>query len=80
VAHASTPVDKLSQVAIEGLQGYFRSHPPPEERLKQAKEVIAEDGLDVTKQLTPLAVSSLLQTKHSLASARKNIGDTQLGR
>jgi predicted Zn-dependent protease len=80
VTHASTPVDELSQVAIEGLQGYFRSHPLPEERLEQTKNVIAEDGLDVTKQLTPLAVSSLLQTKRSLASATKNAGKTQLGR
>jgi|HubBroStandDraft_5_1064220.scaffolds.fasta_scaffold198057_2 predicted Zn-dependent protease len=80
VTHARTPVDELSQVAIEGLQGYFRSHPLPEERLEETKKVIAEDGLDVTEQLTPLAVSSLLQTKHSLASAAKNIGDAQLGR
>jgi predicted Zn-dependent protease len=80
VTHASTPVDELSQIAIEGLQGYFRSHPLPDERLKQAKEVIAEDGLDATKQLTPLAVSSLLQTNPSLAGATKNVGDIQLGR
>jgi len=80
VTHASTPVDELSQVAIDGLQGYFRSHPPPEERLEEAKKVIAEDGLDATRQLTPLAVHSLLQTKRSLASTTKNAGDTQLGR
>ena len=80
VTHASTPVDEISQVAIEGLQGYFRSHPLPEERLEQAKNVIAEDGLDATKQLTPFAVSSLLQTKPSLASTTKDVGDTQLGR
>lgn len=80
VTHASTPIDELSQVAIEGLQGYFRSHPLPEERLEQAKKVIAEDGLDATKQLTPLAVSSLLQTKRSLAIATKSAGETQLGR
>jgi predicted Zn-dependent protease len=60
VIHASTPVDELSQVAIEGLQGYFRSHPLPEERLEQAKKVIAEEGLDATKPLTPLAISSLI--------------------
>ena len=80
VTHACTPVDELSQVAIEGLQGYFRSHPLPEERLEQAKKVIAEDGLDATKQLTPLTVSSLLQTKHSLARATTYAGSTQLGR
>ena len=80
MTHASTPVDELSQVAIEGLQGYFRSHPLPEERLEQAKKVIAEDGLDATRQLTPLAVSSLLQTKRSLDKAAKIAGDTQFGR
>lgn len=79
VTHASTPVDELSQVAIDGLQGYFRSHPMPEERLEQAKKVISEDGLDATRQLTPLAVSSLLQTKRSLVSTTKNAGDTQPG-
>jgi predicted Zn-dependent protease len=52
--HAGTPVDELSHVAIEGLLGYFRSHPLPEQRLEDAREVIAEDGLDTTKPLTPL--------------------------
>jgi predicted Zn-dependent protease len=78
VTHASTPVDELSQVAIEALQGYFRSHPLPEERLEQAKRVIAEDGLDATKQLTPLAVSSLLQTKRAHAVATKVRGTINL--
>jgi beta-barrel assembly-enhancing protease len=63
VTHALTPVDELSQVAIQGLQGYFRSHPLPEERLEQAKKVIAEDELDTSKPLTPLAVSFLHQTR-----------------
>ena len=80
VTHAITPVDELSQVAIEGLQGYFRSHPLPEERLEQAKKVISEDGLDATKQLTALAVSFLLRTKPAHNSATKNSGDHQLGR
>lgn len=51
VGHASTPVDELSKVAIEGLQGYFRSHPLPAERLEQAKRIIAQDGLDTTRPL-----------------------------
>jgi predicted Zn-dependent protease len=80
VIHASTPVDELSQVAIEGLQGYFRSHPLPEERLEQAKKVIAEEGLDATKPLTPLAISSLIRTKRSLSVSAKGAGETQLGR
>jgi predicted Zn-dependent protease len=69
VIHASTPVEELSQVAIEGLQGYFRSHPLPEERLKQARRVIVEDGLNVTKPLTPLAVMPLIHQKSAPTGA-----------
>jgi predicted Zn-dependent protease len=80
VIHASTPVDELGEVAVEGLQGYFRSHPLPEERLEQARKVIAEDGLDATKPLTPLAISSILQTKRALPGAHKDPGETRPGR
>lgn len=77
VIHASTPVDELSQVAIEGLQGYFRSHPLPEERLEQVKKVIAEDGLDVTKPLTALAIEPLIRQKIAPASAEKDVEGAQ---
>jgi predicted Zn-dependent protease len=80
VTQANTPVDELSQVAIEGLQGYFRSHPLPEERLEQVKEVIAEDGLDTTKPLTALAISSLVQGKRSVSGAAKDTGEAQVGK
>jgi predicted Zn-dependent protease len=77
VTHASTPIDELSEVAIEGLQGYFRSHPLPEERLKQAKQVIAEDGLNATIRLTPLARNPLLQTSVSLDGPKKDVVRTR---
>lgn len=67
VVHADTPVDELGQVAIEGLQGYFRSHPLSEERLEQAQRVIAQDKLGTTKPLTPLAISPLLHPKFAEA-------------
>ncbi len=54
VIHAETPPEELSQVAVEGLAGYFRTHPLPSERLAQATAVIAEDGLDTRKLETPL--------------------------
>jgi len=72
VTHANTPVDELSQAAIEGLRGYFRSHPLPEERLEEAKKVIAEDGLDATKPLTPLAISTAIQAKRSRLGTTKH--------
>lgn len=45
VIHAETPADELSQVAIDGLTGYFRSHPQPSERLEQVNDVIRQDHL-----------------------------------
>ena len=53
VIHAQTPADELSQVAMQGLAGYFRSHPLPSERLAQAKEIVAQDHLATDKPLTP---------------------------
>ena len=57
VIHADTPPDELSQLAIEGLMGYFRSHPLPSERLAQANEVIAEDRLPTNAPLRPLLLA-----------------------
>jgi hypothetical protein len=45
VIHAETPTEERSQLAIDSLQGYFRSHSLPSERLAQANEVIANDHL-----------------------------------
>jgi len=42
VIHAETPEEELSELAIESLQGYFRTHPLPSERLEQANRIIAE--------------------------------------
>ena len=39
---AVDPADEMSQLALESLSGYFRSHPLPSERLAQAKNLIAQ--------------------------------------
>lgn len=62
VIHAETPVDELSQVAIEGLNGYFRSHPLPAERLVQVRAVIAEDHLPLNRPLTPFHLAYEITT------------------
>jgi predicted Zn-dependent protease len=56
VIHAETPTDELSQLAIEGLNGYFRTHPLPSERLAQAQNIIAQDHLPVDQPLKPFHV------------------------
>jgi predicted Zn-dependent protease len=55
VMHAETPADELSQVAVDSLTGYFRSHPLPSERLQQINNVITLDHLK-EKPLTPFHV------------------------
>jgi predicted Zn-dependent protease len=56
VMHSETPAAELSQLAIEGLSGYFRTHPLPSERLEQVNQVIAQDRLEVIRPLKPFHV------------------------
>lgn len=56
VSHAETPTEELSQLAIESLTGYFRTHPLPSERLAQAKTVIADEHLPTNKPLRPFRI------------------------
>jgi beta-barrel assembly-enhancing protease len=56
VIRAQSPDDELSQLAIQSLQGYFRSHPLPSERLAQAHTLIAEEGWQDRKQQRPFRV------------------------
>jgi predicted Zn-dependent protease len=50
VIHAETPEDELSQLAVQSLEGYLRSHPLPSERLEQANRIIAEQHWESHKQ------------------------------
>ena len=42
VLKAESPDQELSQVAIAGMEGYFRSHPLPEERVNQIQRLIVD--------------------------------------
>jgi predicted Zn-dependent protease len=44
VIHTQSPEEELSELAIQSLEGYFRSHPQPSERLAQANRLIAQEG------------------------------------
>ena len=56
VVEAKTPVGELSKLAVSGLEGYFRSHPLPSERLTQAQAIISEDRLPLDRKLKPFRV------------------------
>jgi len=53
VIHAQSPEEELSQLAIQSLEGYFRSHPQPSERLAQANRLIAQEGWQDRKAQIP---------------------------
>jgi predicted Zn-dependent protease len=56
VIHARSPEQELSQLAVQSLGGYFRSHPPTSERLAQANHVIESEKWQDRKQLKPFRV------------------------
>jgi predicted Zn-dependent protease len=56
IIHARTPEQELSELAIQSLEGYFRSHPQPSERLAQANRVIAQEGWQDRKDQVPFRV------------------------
>jgi len=61
VIHAQSPEDELSQLAIQGLQGYFRSHPLPSERLARANRLIVQEHWQDRKTLKPFRVEYEVQ-------------------
>ncbi len=56
VIHAKSPEQELSQLAIQSLEGYFRSHPVTSERLSQVERLIAEEGWHERKSQKPFRV------------------------
>jgi predicted Zn-dependent protease len=56
IIHAQSPEQELSELAIQSLEGYFRSHPQPSERLAQANRLIAQEGWQDQKMQKPFYV------------------------
>jgi len=56
VIHAQSPDQELSELAIQSLTGYFRSHPLPSERLAQANRIIAEQHWEDRKMQKPFRI------------------------
>jgi beta-barrel assembly-enhancing protease len=56
VIHAQSPDQELSELAIQSLNGYFRSHPLPSERLTQANRLIIEQHWEDRKAQKPFRV------------------------
>ena len=56
VIHARSPEQELSQLAIQSLEGYFRSHPMTSERLRQVQNVIAQENWSDRKTQKPFRI------------------------
>jgi predicted Zn-dependent protease len=56
IIHAQSPDQELSELAIQSLNGYSRSHPLPSERLAQARRMIAEHHWQDRKTQKPFRV------------------------
>jgi beta-barrel assembly-enhancing protease len=66
VIHAKNPDEELSQLAIQSLTGYFRSHPLPSERLVQAKRVIAQEHWESRTERKPFRVEYEVHNRESV--------------
>src|SRR5205807_10576663 len=56
VSHAQRPDQELSELAIQSLNGYFRSHPLLSERLAEANRLIAQEHWETRKEQKPFRV------------------------
>jgi predicted Zn-dependent protease len=71
-ARAKTPQEELSRVAEQTLEGYFRTHPLPSERIAQVRNLIASEGWAVHAE-RDLVVAYIFWT----AKARKALDARQ---
>jgi len=62
---AQTPQEELSQVALETLEGYFRSHPLPSERIAQIQKMISDENWEGMTNERPLAVEYVFLTERA---------------
>ena len=65
VKRAKSPQEELSQVAIQTIAGYFRSHPLPSERIEQIRKLIAENNWSGLNHERDLEVAYIFWTERA---------------
>jgi predicted Zn-dependent protease len=68
---AKTPQEEVSNVALQTLQGYFRSHPLPAERIAQVQRMIASEGWPIRAE-RDLQVGYIFLTDRAEKLLREN--------
>jgi beta-barrel assembly-enhancing protease len=69
-AKAKNPQDEISQVAMDTLEGYFRSHPLPSERIAQINQLIAASSWP-TRPERDLAIADIFWTDRAERALRQ---------
>jgi predicted Zn-dependent protease len=62
---AKTPGQELSQVAWESLTGYFRSHPPAQERIDQIRGMVTDNHWENLTSERPLEVADVFRAQRA---------------
>jgi predicted Zn-dependent protease len=62
VQRAATPQEELSQVTIQSLQDYFRSHPATSERIAQIRDMISSGQGGSSTQVRDLEIAYIFKT------------------
>jgi predicted Zn-dependent protease len=65
VQRAKSPQEELSGVAIQTIEGYFRSHPLPSERIEQIRKLIAENNWGGLNHERDLEVAYIFWTERA---------------
>ena len=65
VRRAKSPQEELSRAAIQTLEGYFRSHPLPSERIEQIRQLINEEHWGNLTHERDLEVAYILWTERA---------------
>jgi predicted Zn-dependent protease len=66
---AKTPGQELSQVAQQSLAGYFRSHPPAQERIDQIRGMITDNHWENLTSERPLEVADAFRPQRAKPNA-----------
>jgi predicted Zn-dependent protease len=64
-SRAQSPEEELSTLALETLEGYFRSHPEPSERIAQIKTLISDEHWESKVAEQPLEVAYVYLTQRA---------------
>jgi predicted Zn-dependent protease len=69
----TSPIGEIASVPKQTLQEYFRSHPPPRERIAFFEKMIAERGWDAKAAQRPLALRELFVVQEAAELAGRGL-------